>query len=175
MHKNAPATGSVSAADVQAAMGGVDEALIIDQLTHNQTHPQVRGALAAAGARMPPPRYSAETEAFARSKGSYDTEEGSAAFIFEKVMTSRLELMGWASRDREDSNTYDLERWTANCGGDAEMARRIIAEARARVQRHVIEGTRPDDSDDTDEEARHPAPAKPSGGRKKGKKGRRKK
>ena len=174
--KNAPATGSVSAADVQAAMGGVDEALIIDQLTHNQTHPQVRGALAAAGAHMPPPRYSAETEAFARSKGSYDTEEGSAAFIFERVMTSRLELMGWASRDREDSDaSYDLERWTANCGGDVDMARRVVAEARARVQRHVLEGTRPDDSDDTDEEARRPAPAKPSGGRKKGKKGRRKK
>ena len=173
--KNAPVTGSVSAADVQAVMGGVDEALIIDQLTHNQTHPQVRGALAAAGAHMPPPRYSAETEAFARSKGSYDTEEGSAAFIFEKVMTSRLELLGWASRDREDSDTYDLERWTANCGGDAEMARRVIAEAQARVERHVLEGTRPDDSDDTDEEARRPAPAKPSGGRKKGKKGRRKK
>ena len=174
--KNAPVTGSVSAADVQAVMGGVDEALIIDQLTHNQTHPQVRGALAAAGARMPPPRYSAETEAFARSKGSYDTEEGSAAFIFERVMTSRLELMGWASRDREDSDaSYDLERWTANCGGDVDMARRVVAEARARVQRHVLEGTRPDDSDDTDEEARRPAPAKPSGGRKKGKKGRRKK
>ena len=94
---------------------------------------------------------------------------------FEKVMTSRLELLGWACRDREDSDTYDLERWTANCGGDAAMARRVIAEARARVQRHVLEGTRPDDSDDTDEEARRPAPAKPSGGRKKGKKGRRKK
>ena len=90
-------------------------------------------------------------------------------------MTSRLELLGWASRDREDSDTYDLERWTANCGGDAAMARRVVAEARARVQRHVLEGTRPDDSDDTDEEARRPAPAKPSGGRKKGKKGRRKK
>ena len=98
-----------------------------------------RPALAAAGARMPPPRYSAETEAFARSKGSYDTEEGSAAFIFEKVMTSRLELLGWACRDREDSDTYDLERWTANCGGDAAMARRVVAEARARVQRHVLE------------------------------------
>ena len=121
--KNAPVTGSVSAADVQAVMGGVDEALIIDQLTHNQTHPQVRGALAAAGARMPPPRYSAETEAFARSKGSYDTEEGSAAFIFEKVMTSRLELLGWASRDREDSDTYDLERWTANCGASTPSPR----------------------------------------------------
>ena len=51
----------------------------------------------------------------------------------------------------------------------------LVAEARARVQRHVLEGTRPDDSDDTDEEFRRPAPAKPSGGRKKGKKGRRKK
>ena len=175
--KNAPVTGSVSAADVQAVMGGVDEAPIFDQLSREaETDPQVRGALAAAGARMPPPRYSAETEAFARSKGSYDTEEGSAAFIFEKVMTSRLELMGWASRDREDSDaSYDLERWTANCGGDVDMARRVVAEARARVQRHVLEGTRPDDSDDTDEEARRPAPTKPSGGRKKGKKGRRKK
>ena len=177
--KNAPVTGSVSAADVQAVMGGVDEAPIFDQLAReSETDPQVRGALAAAGAHMPPPRYSAETEAFARSKGSYDTEEGSAAFIFEKVMTSRLELMGWASRDREDSDaSYDLERWTANCGGDAAMARRVVAEARARVQRHVLEGTRPgDDSSDTDEEARRPAPApKPPGGRKKGKKGRRKK
>ena len=175
--KNAPVTGSVSAADVQAVMGGVDEAPIFSQLSREaETDPQVRGALAAAGARMPPPRYSAETEAFARSKGSYDTEEGSAAFIFEKVMTSRLELLGWASRDREDSDTYDLERWTANCGGDAEMARRVIAEAQARVERHVLEGTRPDDSDDTDEEALRPAPtAKPPGGRKKGKKGRRKK
>ena len=174
--KNAPVTGSVSAEDVQAVMGGVDEAPIFDQLSReSETDPQVRGALAAAGARMPPPRYSAETEAFARSKGCPDTEEGSAAFILERVMTSRLELLGWACRDREDSDTYDLERWTANCGGDAEMARRVIAEARARVQRHVLEGTRPDDSDDTDEEARRPAPAKPSGGRKKGKKGRRKK
>ena len=176
--KNAPVTGSVSAADVQAVMGGVDEAPIFDQLSReSETDPLVRGALAAAGASMPPPRYSAETEAFARSKGSYDTEEGSAAFIFEKVMTSRLELMGWASRDREDSDaSYDLERWTRNCGGDAAMARRVVAEARARVQRHVLEGTRPDDSDDTDEEARRPTPApKPSGGRKKGKKGRRKK
>ena len=180
--KNAPVTGSVSAADVQAVMGGVDEAPIFSQLSREaETDPQVRGALAAAGAHMPPPRYSAETEAFARSKGSYDTEEGSAAFIFEKVMTSRLELMGWTSRDREDSDaSYDLERWTANCGGDAAMARRVVAEARARVQRHVLEGTRPgDDSSDTDEEARRPAPAqattKPSGGRKKGKKGRRKK
>ena len=175
--KNAPVTGSVSAEDVQAVMGGVDEAPIFDQLSREaETDPQVRGALAAAGAHMPPPRYSAETEAFARSKGSYDTEEGSAAFIFEKVMTSRLELMGWASRDREDSDTYDLERWTANCGGDAAMARRVVAEARARVQRHVLEGTRPDDSDDTGEEALRPAPtAKPPGGRKKGKKGRRKK
>ena len=171
-------TGSVLAADVQAVMGGVDEAPIFDQLSREATtDPQVRGALAAAGARMPPPRYSAETEAFARSKGSYDTEEGSAAFIFEKVMTSRLELMGWASRDREDSDaSYDFERWTKNCGGDEDMARRVIAEARARVQRHVLEGTRPgDDESDTDEEARRPAPAKPSGGRKKGKKGRRKK
>ena len=174
--KNAPVTGSVSAADVQAVMGGVDEAPIFDQLSReSETDPQVRGALAAAGARMPPPRYSAETEAFARSKGCPDTEEGSAAFILERVMTSRLELLGWACRDREDSDTYDLERWTANCGGDAAMARRVVAEARARVQRHVLEGTRPDDSDDTDEEARRPAPAKPSGGRKKGKKGRRKK
>ena len=177
--KNAPVTGSVSAADVQAVMGGVDEAPIFDQLSREaETDPQVRGALAAAGARMPPPRYSAETEAFARSKGSYDTEEGSAAFIFEKVMTSRLELTGWACRDREDSDaSYDLERWTTNCGGDVDMARRVIAEARARVQRHVLEGTRPgDDSSDTDEEARRPAPtAKPSSGRKKGKKGRRKK
>ena len=177
--KNAPVTGSVSAADVQAVMGGVDEAPIFSQLSREaETDPQVRGALAAAGARMPPPRYSAETEAFARSKGSYDTEEGSAAFIFEKVMTSRLELTGWACRDREDSDaSYDLERWTTNCGGDVDMARRVIAEARARVQRHVLEGTRPgDDSSDTDEEARRPAPApKPSGGRKKGKKGRRKK
>ena len=177
--KNAPVTGSVSAADVQAVMGGVDEAPIFSQLSREaKTDPQVRGALAAAGAHMPPPRYSAETEAFARSKGSYDTEEGSAAFIFEKVMTSRLELMGWASRDREDSDaSYDLERWTANCGGDAAMARRVIAEARARVQRHVLEGTRPGgDESDTDEEARRPPPAtaKPSGGRKKGK-GRRKK
>ena len=173
--KNAPVTGSVSAADVQAVMGGVDEAPIFDQLSsESETNPQVRGALAAAGARMPPPRYSAETEAFARSKGCPDTEEGSAAFILETVMTSRLELLGWASRDREDSDTYDLERWTANCGGDVDMARRIVAEARARVQRHVLEGTRPDDSDDTDEEPRRPAPAKPSGGRKKGK-GRRKK
>ncbi len=174
--KNAPVTGSVSAEDVQAVMGGVDEAPIFDQLSReSETDPQVRGALAAAGARMPPPRYSAETEAFARSKGCPDTEEGSAAFILERVMTSRLELLGWACRDREDSDTYDLERWTANCGGDAAMARRVVAEARARVQRHVLEGTRPDDSDDTDEEARRPAPAKPSGGRKKGKKGRRKK
>ena len=125
-----------------------------------------------------PPRYSAETEAFARSQGYPDTEVGSAAFLLERVMTDRLELTGWACRDREDFDVYDLERCTANCGGDAEMARRVIAEARARVERHVLEGTRPgDDSSDTDEEARRPAPApaKPSGGRKKGKKGRRKK
>jgi hypothetical protein len=182
--KNAPATGSFEAADVQAVMSGMDAApvgAVADQLSREaETDPQVRGALAAAGARMPPPRYSAETEAFARSKGYPDTEEGSAAFILERVMTDRLEFLGWACRDREDSDaSYDLERCTANCGGDAAMARRVIAEARARVQRHVLEGTRPDlgDDSDTDEEPRRPAPAtaKPSGGRKKGKEGRRKK
>ena len=184
--KNAPVTGSVSAADVQAVMGGVDEAPIFDKLSREaETDPQVRGALAAAGARMPPPRYSAETEAFARSQGCPDTEEGSAAFILERVMTDRVEFLGWVQeRDERDGKAtnfdpYNLERCTANCGGDEDMARRVIAEARARVQRHVLEGTRPDlgDDSDTDEEPRRPAPAtaKPSGGRKKGKEGRRKK
>ena len=175
--KNAPVTGSVSAADVQAVMGGVDEAPSSTSSREAETDPQVRGALAAAGAACRR-RAPAETEAFARSQGCPDTEEASAAFILEGAMKDRLEFLGWVQeRDGKGPNfdAYDLERWTGHCGGDAEMARRVIAEARARVQRHVLEGTRPDDSDDTDEEARRPAPAKPSGGRKKGKKGRRKK
>lgn len=181
--KDARATGSFSVADVQAAMSGMDETPVVDQLSREaETDPQVRGALAASGARMPPPRYSAETEAFARSKGCPDTEDGSAALISEKVMISRLELMGWASRNRDDPefDDYDLERWTGNCGGDEGMARRIIAEARVRVRRHVLEGTRPDlgDDSDSDEAARHfaaaQATAKPPGGRKKGKSRRRK-
>ncbi|KAH8068133.1 hypothetical protein JL721_7083 [Aureococcus anophagefferens] len=149
--KDAPVTASISAADIRAATGGEDEtqrAAYAEQLSRAaETDPEVRGALAAAGHRLPPPRYSAATEAFARSRGVPDTEEGSAAHLFEIIMTERLERMVLLFRDQPHGDDafdpYDVELWTSNCGGDADMARRVVAEARARVLRHDREGTNP--------------------------------
>jgi len=139
--KDAPLTASISAADIQAATPENQRAALAEQLSRDaETDPEIRGDLAAAGHRLPPPRYSAATQAFARSRGVPDTEEGSAAYLFEIIMTERLERSVLLFRNQPHGDDafdpYDVERWTSNCGGDADMARRVVAVARARVLRH---------------------------------------
>ena len=92
-----------------------------------------------AESATPAPRvaYSPEVEAYARSRGLAN------AAILEENMTHRCEFMMWIMRNRPGAHAPPLESMQATCGGDKAMARRVLAAAKARVSRHVAEGTRP--------------------------------